>query len=324
VLQASREGEGSGTNFHAITRLRDGATWAEADTEINRAWAARIQRFDAKNPGAHLVYHSVPLQKGQTDSLRPQVLALMVAAGFILLIACANLAGLTLVRISRRTPEVATRLALGASRWQIQKQCWTENLLLALVGGLVGVGVGFLALRGLLLLLPEHFLPVSRISLDSTVLGFALVVSLLASVLFGMLPARAAYETDLRSSMANRAVTGVRNLNFRQALIGGEVALTVVLLAASGLLIRTLIHLESLPPGFNPNGVLAAKASLDDVRFHDPATFRKLLNESTAAMRQIPGVQNAAVGLSLPFERARRGLPRFGFLRPVWRRASDE
>src|SRR5205807_701458 len=163
-----------------------------------------------------VTYYSVPLQKGETDSLRPQVLALMLAAGFILLIACANLAGLTLVRMLRRAPEVATRLALGASRWQIQKQFWIENLLLALVGGVV--------------------------------------------------------------------------------------ALTVVLLAASGLLIRTLVHLETLPPGFNPNGVIVAKASLDDVRFHDPAAFRKLLDEGTAAMRNIPGVQNAAVGLSLPYE----------------------
>ena len=104
-----------------------------------------------------MTYYSVPLQKGQTVALRPQVLTLMLAAGFILLIACANLAGLTLVRMLRRTPEVATRLALGASRWQVQKQLWVENLLLALVGGTASVAVGLLALRGMLLSLPEHF-----------------------------------------------------------------------------------------------------------------------------------------------------------------------
>ena len=138
-----------------------------------------------------MTYYSVPLQKGETASLRPQVLALMLAAGFILLIACANLAGLTLVRMLRRTPEVATRLALGASRWQIQKQLWIENLLLALVGGAAGVGSGFLALRGLLLLLPEHFLPVASVPLDGRVMAFTLLISLLTSVLFGMLPALA-------------------------------------------------------------------------------------------------------------------------------------
>jgi macrolide transport system ATP-binding/permease protein len=119
-----------------------------------------------------------------------------------------------------------------------------------------------------------------------------------------MLPALTARKIDLRSSMAGRSVAGAGSLRLRQTLIAGEVALTVVLLAASGLLIRTLIHLQTLEPGFNPNGVMAAKASLDDVRFHDPAVFRKLLDESTAAMRQISGVENAAVGLSLPYERA--------------------
>jgi predicted permease len=305
ALQPSREGEGRGTNFESITWLRDGATWQEADAEINRAWALRSNRYELKNnPGAQVTYYSVPLEKGQTASLRPQALTLMLAAGFILLIACANLAGLTLVRMLRRTSEVATRLALGASRWQIQKQFWIENLLLALVGGAVGIGVGFLALRGLLLLLPEHFLPVVRVPLDGRVMAFTLVVSLLTSILFGMLPALATRNVDLRSSMASRAVARGGSLRLRQGLIASEVALTVVLLAASGLLIRTLVHLETLRPGFNPNGVMTAKASLDDARFHDPAAFRKLLDESTAAMRQIPGVQNAAIGLSLPYERA--------------------
>jgi predicted permease len=244
------------------------------------------------------------LQKGETAKLRPEALALMLAAGLILLIACANLAGLTLVRMLRRTAEVATRMALGASQWQIQKQFWIENLLLALLGGLAGIGMGFVALRGLLTLLPEHFLPVSEVPLDGRVMGFTLAVSLLTSVLFGMLPALVARKVDLRSSMASRALTGTGGQRLRQALIAGEVALTVVLLAASGLLIRTLIHLETLPPGFNPDGVMTGKASLDDVRFHDPAAFGKLLDESTAAMVRIPGVQDAAVGLSLPYERA--------------------
>src|SRR5208282_964176 len=135
--------------------------------------------------------------KGETDSLRPQVLALMLAAGFILLIACANLAGLTLVRMMRRTPEVATRLALGASHWQIQRQFWIESLLLALVGGAVGFGVGFLALRGLLLMLPEHFLPVASVRLDGRVMAFSSFVALLTSVLFGMLPALLVRKLDL-------------------------------------------------------------------------------------------------------------------------------
>src|SRR5215469_8982797 len=301
-LQPSREGEGQGMNFDPITRLRDGASWQQADAQINRAWSIRSQRFEKENQGVHVAYYSVALQKGQTESLRPQVLALMLAAGFILLIACANLAGLTLVRMLRRTSEVATRLALGASNWQIQRQFWIENLLLALIGGAAGTGVGFLGLRGLLLLLPEDFLPVASVPLDARVMIFTLTVSVLTSVLFGMLPALVARRVDLRSSMAGRAVTHAGGLRLRQSLLAGEVAVTVVLLAGSGLLIRSLIHLETLPPGFNPNGVMVAKASLDDAGYHDPSAFHKLLNESIAAMRQIPGVVNAAVGLSLPYE----------------------
>jgi macrolide transport system ATP-binding/permease protein len=306
ALQASREGEGMATNFQAITRLCDTANWQQADAEMNRAWfrSLRVQRFVQSSPGAHITYYSVPLQKSETDTLQPQVLALMLAAGLILLIACANLAGLTVVRMLRRTAEIATRVALGASSWQIQRQLGVENLLLAVAGGSVSIGVGFLAIRGLLLFLPEHFLPVASVSLDFRVLVFTLFLSLFTSVLFGMLPALTSRKVDLRSSIVSRSLTGGTRIRLRQGLIVGEVALTVVLLAAAGLLIRTLIYLETMPPGFNPIGVITAKASLDDVRYHKPETFRKLLNASLAAMRQIPGVDNASVGLTLPYERA--------------------
>jgi len=305
ALQPSRDGEGGGTNFDAITRLRDGANWQQADAEIAHAWSLRTQRYELSNsPGAVVSYYSVPLQQGQSAELRPQVLTLMMAAGLILLIACANLAGLTLVRMLRRTPEVATRLALGASRWQIQKQLWAENLVLALLGGAAGVAVGFAALRGLLLLLPEYFLPIASVSLDIRVLLFAFLASLLTSVLFGMLPALSVRRFDLQSAIASREFTRGDRLRLRQALIAGEVALTVVLLAGAGLTIRTLVHLETLPPGFNASGVMTAKASLDDARFHDPVAFKKLLDDSILAMRQIPGVEHAAVGLSLPYERS--------------------
>jgi macrolide transport system ATP-binding/permease protein len=307
ALQPSRQGEGGGTNFDPIVRLRasevSDATWQQANAELNRAWTTIAARIVRHSPGSQASFHLVPLQKSATEELRPQVLALMLAAGCILLIACANLAGLNLVRMMRRTSEIATRVALGASRWQIQRQLWIENFLLALTGGGVSIAVAFLALRALLTLLPEHFLPVASVPLDSRVLAFTLLVSLVTSILFGMLPAITTRKIDIRSAIATRGAAGSHSFRLRQSLIAGEVALTVVLLAASGLLIRTLVHLETLPPGFNPAGVLTAKASLDDVRFHDPATFNNLLNASTTAMRQIPGVQNAAVGLNLPYER---------------------
>jgi len=304
ALQPSRDGEGGGTNFEVITRLKDGANWQQADAELNRAWATWAAGRNDRHTGSHVTYYSVPLKQGQAAQLRPKALALMLAAGLILFIACANLAGLTLVRMARRTPEMATRLALGASRWQIERQLWVENLVLAMVSGLAAVGVGYAALRGLLSLLPVGFLPVASVPLEGRVLGFTLLVAVLTSVLFGMLPAYAARKVDLRSSMASRSVSGGDRLHLLQALIAGEVALTVVLLAGAGLLIRTLVHLQTLPPGFNAAGVMTAKASLDDARYHDPAVFNRLLASSILAMKRIPGVSNAAVGLTLPYERA--------------------
>ncbi len=306
-IQPSRQGEGSGTNYLVINRLRDGATWEQADAELGRAWAEHVAHMEQHNPGSKYKYYLVPLQKGQTAKFRPKALALMVAAGLILLIACANLAGLAVVRMMRRVPDVATRLALGATRWQIQKQLWVEYLLLGVTGGVAGIGVGYAALRGLLSLFPEHYLPVASVPLDLRVLTFTLAVSVLTAVLFGTLPALAVRRIDLRSAMASRVMTGGERLRLRQLLIAGEVALTVVLLAGSGLLIRSLIHLETLPPGFNPDGVMAAKASLDDARYHDPAKFIQLLNTSVAAMQRIPGVRHAAMGLSLPFEQTLNG-----------------
>ena len=305
ALQPSRQGEGGGANFGVIVRLRPGANWQQADAELNRVWANRALRYAKEfHAGSRVSFYTIPLQKGQTADLRPKALTLMLAAGFILLIACANLAGLTVVRMARRTSEIATRLALGASRWHVQRQLWIENLVLALMGGAVGVGVAFLALHGLLSLLPLDYLPVAGVPLDGRVLAFALAASILTSVLCGMLPALAIKTIDLRSYIASRTIAGGERLRLRQTLIAGEVALTVVLLAASGLLIRTLVHLQTLQPGFNPQNVMTAKASLDDARFRDPAAFDQLLIQSTAAMNRIPGVQSAAVGLSLPYERA--------------------
>jgi predicted permease len=304
-LRPSREGEGQSANYWSLVRLRDGATWQQAQAEMNRAFAssARTRRFPQESGGQAIHYRLVPLQAAQMQQLRPQVLVLMLAAGVILLIACANLAGLTLVRVLRRAGEMATRLALGASTWRIQRQLWIESLLLALVGGGIAAGVGALLLTALLKLLPPEFLPVADVPLDARVLAFTLGVSILTSLLFGALPAFAARKADLHSLMGNRSTAGRSSVRLRQGLIAGEVALTVVLLAAAGLLIRSLVYLQTLPPGFDTAGVTTVKASLDDVRYHDPAAFRTLLDETLDALRRIPGVEDAAVVSTPPYER---------------------
>jgi predicted permease len=183
------------------------------------------------------------------------------------------------------------------------QQVWAESALLALAGGVIGLATAVGLLRALVALLPPDIVPFGGVALDTRVLLFTLLISIGTSLLFGMLPALAIFRMDPASVLGQRTVAGPRGSRARQVLIAAEVALTVVLLAGSGLLIRSLVHLETLPPGFDAHGVMTAQASLDQVDYHDPAHFATLMRDSVAAMQRIPGVTQAAVGLSLPYER---------------------
>lgn len=305
-LQPSTTGEGEGTNYGVLMRLKPGKTWAAANAQLSRALPEHLRSQMASNPGSTARLEAVPLQKSEAMPLRSSVLGLMIAVGLILLIACANLAGLALVRAGRRSGEMATRMALGAGRLALVRQLWTENIVLALIGGATGLGVAEGGLVLLRHLIPPGLLPTTNFRLDGRVLLFTLGISLAASLLFGMLPALELRRVDLRwavASGANRAISGAANRKLRTLLIAGEIALTVVLGAASGLLVRSLIYLETLPPGFDATDVMTGKVSLDEVRYHNAAAFQHLLAASVDAMRRIPGVENAAVGLSLPYER---------------------
>lgn len=299
LMPSDRNGVCAGTNCQILMRLKPGATWDEV-----RAQLAHLPPAYGYNPAKWRVwYYPSPLRFYAGTSMRRQTQALMAAVAFILLIACANLAGLALARIGRRAPEMATRMAIGASRSRILRQLWIENLVLALAGGAAGVAIAMGLFPVMKNLLPDEMIPIGGFALNGHVLAFALGASLLTSLLFGALPALETRRVDLRSSMAvgTRTVAGGSG-RMRQWLIGAEVALTVVLLAGAGLLVRTVVHLESLPPGFDPHNVIAAKASLDDARYHDVRAFEHLLSKSTASMQQIPGVVHAAVALSLPYE----------------------
>ena len=305
-LRPSRMGEGAGDNYGVLLRLNPGSTWTQADAQLSRVMPTRFRRQLALFPGARVQLRAMPLQESEAEDLRPAVLGLMIAVGFILLIASANLAGLALVRAGRRSGEMATRLALGATRWQLIHQLWTENMVLALLGGAAGLGVAEGGLVMLQHLIPLGLLPTNDFSLDLRVLLFTLLVSLATSVLFGMLPALELRRIDLRSAMAagaNRALSSAGNRTTRTLLIAGEISLTVMLVAAAGLLVRSLIYLETLPPGFDATNVMTGKVSLDNVKYHNAAEFQHLLTASLDAMRRMPGVENAAVGLSLPYER---------------------
>lgn len=293
------QGQCGGTNCHILMRLKPGASWDQVAAQL--AHMPRPTFLDASK--IRMWFYARPLAAEAASAMHSKVEVLMYAVSFILLIACANLAGLTLVRFSRRTPEIATRLALGASRGMVLRQLWVENFLLALLGAGVGLVLARLILAGLQQFLPAQMMPFGGFSMDGRVLAFTLGASLLTSLLFGALPALQTRRVDLRSAMAagSKAIVGGSG-RLRQWLIGAEVALTVVLLTAAGVLVHTLAHLETLPPGFDATNVMAAKASLDDARYHNAAAFQSLLEKSIAAMRQIPGVSDAAVGLSLPYE----------------------
>ena len=303
-IRPSRTGEGEGTNYEFTARLKPGASWQEANAALGRLYPKMLgwHEHDLR-PGERRALQFIPLEEHLSADQHGPALVLLLATGFIVLIACANLASLTLVRMRRRSHELATRLALGAGRWPLMQQLWAESAVLALVGGVLGLATAVGLLRALVALLPPDIVPFGGVALDMRVLLFTLAISIGTSLLFGMLPALAIFRMDPASVLGQRTVVGSRGSRARQVLIAVEVALTVILLAGSGLLIRSLVHLELLPPGFDAHGVLTAEASLDQAEYHDPARFATLMQESVAAMKTIPGVTNAAVGLSLPYER---------------------
>jgi predicted permease len=302
-LQPHQSGECGGDNCEIVLRLVPGATWQQVSAELAHLHKPSFDEVASTSKGRAWFFAS-PLDRNLDNGMRKPVIALMLAVTFILLIACANLAGLTLVRISRRIPEIATRLSLGATRWVVLRQLWAESLVLAIIGAAAGLALA----RGILLslpgFLPDNMMPLGGLPIDVRVLVFTFGASMFTSLLFGALPALQTRRVDLRSSMA----TGGRGIargssRLRQSLIGGQVALTIVLVAGAGLLVRSLIYLETLPPGFDATHVMTAKLSLDDARYHDAAAFHNLIDRSLAAMREIPGVEAAAVGLSVPYER---------------------
>jgi len=305
-LQPSRTGEGDGQNYHIVVRLKPGYSWAAASTQLSALRPQSFAGFAKEYPEGHAWLSVRPMQQELADQSRRPTLILMSAVAIILLIACTNLAGLMLVRVTRRTGELATRLALGATHASIWRQLMMEPLLLALMGGATGVALASASLSLFSRLLPPEWMPVAGLGIDGRVLWFALSASFCTCLLMGILPALELRRMALRPPMVrtvSESGSGYGRRRTRQALIAGEVMLTVVLLASAGLLVRTLVHLQTLPPGFNATNVMTAQVSLDDARYHDSEAFQRLLERSLAAMKRIPGVNSAAVALSLPFER---------------------
>lgn len=305
-LQPRTSGEGEGENYHVVMRLKTGSSWAQANAQLAHLHPNSFLKFAEKNPAGSAWLSARPLQQDLASPARTPVTMLMSAVALILLIACANLTGLMLVRVMRRSGELATRLALGATKASIFRQLMMEPALLAFGGGLLGLGLASLTINLFARFIPPDILPIGGLAIDHGVVFFALLATLATTILIGILPALEVRRADIRPSLAAAASrTGTRggHSGVRQTLIAGEVMLTVVLLACAGLLVRTLVHLQTLPPGFDATNVLAAQVSLDDARYHNDEAFHRLLQQSVAAMKEIPGVESAAVGLNLPFER---------------------
>jgi len=223
-----------------------------------------------------------------------------------LLIACANLAALLLARGSARAKEVATRMALGSGRFAVVRQLMVESLTLALMGGALGVFVGWLGLEGLQAVAGDRFSDWQRVSMDGRVLGMSAGLSVLTSVLFGLVPAIQASRLDVQSALVeggSRSIAGGARHWTRRGLVVAEVALGVVLLVSAGLLVRTFVNLRSIDPGFSPEGLVTATVSLLDARYPGPAEVNQLFDRTLEQLRATSGVESAAVSLGLPFER---------------------
>ena len=302
-LKPSSSGEGSGTNYGVVLRLKDGVSWAEAQNDVH---AASPSAFRNVPDDTLAEIGLVPMQEGMTAEVRQPILMLWGAVGIVLLIACVNVAGLLLARGATRTREVATRMALGSGRGAVIRQLLVESAVLALLGGGLGLVVAWGVLSALGSLGAKVFDLWQPLTLNLRVLGVTIVIALGTSVVFGLIPAIQTSRLDVQAALAEsgtRGVAGASNRWPRRLLVIGEVALGVILLVSAGLLIRTFVHLRDLASGFDENGIITANVSMQDVRYHDAATVARLFDDSLARIRAIPGVQDAGAGLGMPYTR---------------------
>ncbi len=252
----------------------------------------------------------MPLHQHIVKKIRPALIALLCAVGFVLLIACANVANLSLARAAARQREVAVRVALGANRWRIIRQLLTESLLLALIGGTLGF---FLALWGIDLLMaivPGNLPQVDEVSIDGRVLSFTLVVSLATGIIFGLVPALQASKSDLTHSLkeGGRATGSQQRSRIRSALVIAEIALSLVLLVGAGLMVQTFQRLVNVDPGFKPDQLLTMDIALTRSKYPTPQSRAGFYETALERVRNVPGVEAAAGIYPLPLGGAEEGV----------------
>jgi putative ABC transport system permease protein len=292
---------GSQMGLYAVARLKPGFTVAQASNEMAGIAAQLSSEYPNVNSGRSA--QAEPLQDVMSESVRQSLWVLLSAVGLILLIACVNVANLLLVRAAERQKELALRLALGAGRGRVIRQLLSESLLIALLGGAFGVLTGRWMLDGLLARAPENIPQLSRVSLNLTVLLFTFAVSVLTSLLCGLLPALHASQTDLQTALkeGGRSTAGAGREVTRKTLLVVEVSLALVLLVAAGLLVRSMVRLLRVDPGFNPDRLLTLKAVVPPPAYDDERR-RVFFDECLRRVSALPGVQSAAITFSLPID----------------------
>jgi putative ABC transport system permease protein len=262
------------------------------------------QQYPEANSSYFHTMTLVPLQETMVGDVRTKLLFLLGAVVLVLLIAAANVANLLLVRAAAREGEIVIRAALGAGRGRIVRQLLTESLVLALAGGLAGVALAAWVTRALIALSPRGIPRLNEIGLDGTVLLFALGISLLTGVLFGLAPALQTSLTDLSGVIreGTRGSKGRAGTRARNVLVVVEMSLAVVLLAGAGLLIRSFQRLQEVDPGFNPARVVTFNVTLPEGRYPDEVKLRAFMDGLLERMRLLPGVDAAAAAVyGMPF-----------------------
>jgi predicted permease len=304
-LQPSTRGEGSGDNYAVCARLRSGAAWAEANAEVESLGRA-LQEGRKLPQGVETKMQLITLQEGLAEGWTRPLWLLWSAVGLVLLIGCVNIAGLLLARAQTRRREIATRMALGGRRLTIVRQLVLESLILAIAGGAIGIVTGWAALAAVKSLAAGMLPSAAAITIDFRVLAVTGMVAVITALVFGIYPAIEASGVDIRSAMAegSRSVAGTSRRLPRRILVAGEVALALVLLVGASLLVRTLIYLQNRPAGFDGRNVVAATFSLQDARYTTVEKTHALFRDGLDRIRRIPGVESAAVGLHMPYERA--------------------
>jgi predicted permease len=294
-------------SYQAVARLRPGVSFGAANA-FTHVLSDRV-KSNGTNGGAYAKDSAwgmflLPFTEFVAGDTRAPMLVLLGAVGFVLLIACSNIAGLTLARATGRTREIAVRAALGASRWDLIRQSFSESMVLAAAGAAAGLGVAVAGVRGLLALAPQGLPIAVSVRLDGPMLLFTAVAAAVAGLLFGVAPAwqisrLQQFEMLKEGSRSNTSGRGRQFL--RSTLVVSEVALALVLLVGAGLFLRSLAALEDVSPGFSPQGVITARLSLPQSAYPDGPKQAAFYRAVLGNLASTPGVTSAAAGVPAPF-----------------------